>query len=681
MDAKYLLVIITAFSFFITTRSFTQTSMSLPTDASSITIDGKIKDVEWAGATVFSNFFISVPRTNEKYYDSTIVFVKQTKDALYFAFKWWPRGKVISKSFTRDVSTDEESEFFIMLDLENKNQNGYFFSFSFLNNQRDGIVYGQRNISYSWDWVWECKSTIYREATDNEPGYIESEVKIPVDKLQNKNTKQIGFDIQMFAYKPDGTLYTYSIIPNSEILSVKNTYKMDLKQPFDEKLNLNLNVAPYVVANKFNSQKFGATLGGDVNVSLDKQKLKGTVNTDQSTLDADPFSFTFYNRPVFLTEKRPFFSKDLDIYATPINLFYTRSIDSIRYGVNYTYRSDKLKAGIVYVDEPKSPTDKQYFVARPTMNFGDFNIGGLLLYTNNKQINSIDRVISLDGLVRVPKTRFDFIGQVASNFGYGNNGVAVFLRHLYENDYSGGPYYDLYYDRIDKYFRTSTSFNSQIGAPNDYEETYAQPGYLWKFNRRYFSEINVRAGYYRLRQLSTDFKFQEKGFTELYYRLNEIISLDHYVEYNRPNDYDLTGKLIRRNNVDINNNIKFLIGRSALYVGYEYGPYFGGHLSHPYANIDLCLFDKILMKFAYDYQSVLGIKQSIFSTKLDWRIIPKLYLRAYFQQDTYNKLAMMNTMLQYEFFAGSNIYLVLNLEGEKLQNTGRYFKVGYDFHF
>ena len=87
------------------------------------------------------------------------------------------------------------------------------------------------------------------------------------------------------------------------------------------------------------------------------------------------------------------------------------------------------------------------------------------------------------------------------------------------------------------------------------------------------------------------------------------------------------------------------------------------------------------MKFAYDYQSVFDIKQSIFSVKLDWRIIPRLYLRSYFQQDTYNRLAMWNTMLQYEFFAGSNIYLVLNLQGEKLQNTGRYFKVGYDFKF
>ncbi len=680
MNAKFGLLYLIALSLLFIPNIYSQTTTSFSNESSAISIDGKIHDAEWAGATVFSDFFVSVPRTDEKYYDSTIVYVKQTKDAMYFAFKWWPKGKVISKSFTRDVSTDEESEFFIMLDLENKNQNGYFFSFSFLNNQRDGIVYNQRNISYSWDWVWECKSTIIREAKDGQPGYIESEVKIPVDKLQNKNQKQIGFDLQMFAYKPDGTLYTYSVTPNSEILSLKNTYKLDLRQPFDEKLNLNFNIAPYVVANKFNDRKFGATVGGDLNISLDKQKLKATINTDQSTLDADPFSFTFYNRPVFLTEKRPFFSKDLDIYTTPINLFYTRSIDSIKYGVNYTYRSDKLKAGIVYVDEPKSPDEKQYFIARPKMNFGNLDLGGLLIYTNNRLTKTVDRILSFDGLVRVPNTRFDFSGQIASNFGYENNGMAVYFHQYYENNSSGGPFYDLIYDRIDKYFHTSTSFNSQIGAPNDYDEAYIQPGYLWKFNRKYFSEINVHGGYYRLRQVSTDFKFQEKGFMEVFYRLNDIINLDHYFEYNHPDDYDQAGNIIKRNNYDINNNIKFLIGRSALYIGYEFGPYFGSHVSHPYVNVDLVLFDKIAMRFAYDYQSVFDIKQSIFSARMDWRVVPKLFLRSYFQQDTYNRLAMWNTLVQYEFFAGSNIYFVLNLQGQKLQNTGRYFKIGYDFN-
>ncbi|RPI17257.1 MAG: hypothetical protein EHM58_10040 [Ignavibacteriae bacterium] len=666
--------------FIIFSTTFSQTISSNSGEVSAISIDGKISDPEWSGAKVFNDFFITVPRSDEKYYDSTIVYVKQTKDALNFAFKFWPTGKVISKSFTRDRSTDEENEFFIMLDLENKNQNGYFFAFSFLNNQRDGMVYNQRNISYEWDWVWEAKSTIFREAKDGKPGYIESEIRIPVDKLQNKNQKQIGFDLQLFAYKTDGTLYTYSVIPGSELLTVKSTYKFDLKQPFNEKLNLNFNVAPYAVANKFNGRKLGATFGGDVNISFEKHKLKGTVNTDQSTLEADPFRFTFYNRPVFLTEKRPFFSKDLDIYRTPINLFYTRSIDSIDYGVNYTYRSDKLKAGFVYVNEPKDTTSKTFIAARPNLNFPDFNLGGLFIYTHDKRDGSIDRIMSFDGLLRVPNSRLRFSAQAAGSFNE-KSGLAYVLNSFYENSYTGGPYFSLSYGRIDKNFQSSTSFNSQTGAPNDYDEIAFQPGYSFRFDRKYFTDINFNLSYYRGRQLSTNFIFQERYGAELFYKLNDMISVDHYYEINRPNDYDVNGNMIRRSNYDLVNNIKFLIGSSALNIGYEFGKYYDSFIKHPYVNLDLVLFDMISLRLAYDYNRVFNIKQSIFSAKLDWRVIPQLYIRSYYQQDTHNRRALWNSMVQYEFFAGSSIYLVMNLQGEKLQNTGRYFKVGYEFNF
>lgn len=643
-------------------------------------VDGKIEDAEWRGAVVFNKFFITNPKTDEKYYDSTIVYIKPTKDAIYFGFKYWPRGKVISKSFTRDRSTDEENEFFILLDLENKNQNGYFFAFSFLNNQRDAIIYNQRNMSSEWDWVWENKSTIYREAKDGKPGYIESEIKIPVDKMQNKNPKQIGIDVQLFAYKPDGTSYFYSIVPNSEVTTLKGTYKLDLKQPFDEKLNLNFNLAPYVVADQFNNKKFGATVGGDAILTLDKHRLKATVNTDQSTLEADPFTFTFYNRPVFLTEKRPFFSKDLDIYRTQMNLFYTRSIDSITYGANYTYRSDKMKVGFIAVHEPKDSTGKDYVVTRPNFNFKDFNIGGLFIYTKDGRTNIREHILSFDGFYRVPDTRFRFVGQIASNFFDKSKGQLWDIYSYYEFNPSGGPYYDISYDGATKNFHSSTSFNSQIGSPNDYDEVGGDLGYDWRKNRRMFSEINWNVAYYRGRQVSTNYIYQEKYSTNLYYRLSDIISLTHYLEYNRPSDTDPNGNVFRRNNYDVMNQLKVLLGRSAFYISYEFGPYFGSHISHTSTNLDLVLFDRINMTFSYDYHTVFQVKQSIFSVNLNWRIIPKLFLRSYFQQDTYNQLALWNSLLQYEFFAGSNIYLVMNLTGSKLQNTGRYFKIGYDFN-
>lgn len=642
-------------------------------------IDGKINADEWRNAKIFNNFYIIVPTTNEKYYDSTIVYIKQSNDALYFGFKFWPRGKVISKSFARDRSTDEENEFFILLDLENKNRNGYFFSFSFLNNQRDALIYNVKSQSGEWDWVWECKSVVHKEAKDDEPGYIESEVKIPVDKLQNKNKKQIGIDVQMFAYKPDGTSYFYSINPNSELLTLKGTYKLDIT-PFDEKMNLKFDIMPFVVSDKVNGDKLHAIFGGDINTTLDRHKLKLTYNTDQSTLEADPYTFTFYNRPVSLQEKRPFFSKDLDIFNTPISLFYTRSIDSIKYGGNYTYRSDNFKTGTVFIREPKGSVFKDYFVTRPNFNFRDFNVGGMYIYTKDGRTDVSENILSLDGYYRMPSNRLRFKGQFASNLGSNKNGQALMLYHFYEFNQAGGLFYDLFYNMVNKDFQSSTSFNSQMGSPNDYEEFSASSGYQWNFNRKYFSYLNLDGGYYLGRQLSSQLVYQEKFFGEAYYKLNDLLTFYHYIEYNRPDDYDENGNLIKRNNFDFYNYIKFLIGPNAFNIGYECGPYFGGFIKHPYFTADMVFFDKVNLQIVYHYRDVLDIKQNIYRVKLNYQILPKLYLRSYFQEDTYNDMALWNTLLQYEFFAGSNVYLVFNLEGEKLQNTIRYFKIGYNFY-
>lgn len=131
-------------------------------------IDGKIEDDEWAGAKTFEDFTMIVPKTTEKYFDKTIVYLKQSKDAVYVGVKFWPRGRVIRQSLIRDRSTDEENEFFILLDLENKRKNGYFFAFSFLNNQRDLIIYNQRQLSQEWDWIWQNKSVVYREPSNGE---------------------------------------------------------------------------------------------------------------------------------------------------------------------------------------------------------------------------------------------------------------------------------------------------------------------------------------------------------------------------------------------------------------------------------------------------------------------------------------------------------------------------------
>jgi hypothetical protein len=658
----------------------------------SLTVDGKIDISEWSGAKVFTEFYKFIPKSEDKNYDSTTVYIKQTKDAIYFGFDYFPKGKVISKSLTRDRSTEDENEFFILLDLENKNQNGYFFSFSFLNNQRDAIIYNQRNQSNEWDWIWEVKSVILSEAKDGKPGHIQTEVKIPVDKLQNKNKKQIGVDVQMFAYKEDGNYYYYSLIPNSELLSIKNTYKLNLTTPFEEKLNMNLNVIPFAVGQSFNNEKDTLLIGGDINVSLDKHRLKGTINPDVSTLEADPFRFSLYARPIFLQEKRPFFSKDLDIYRTPINLFYTRAIEEIKYGFNYTYRSDNIKVGSIYVeDRDEEGNERNFFIARPDVITKNLNIGSLFIHNQNKGLDFTENVASFDGFYRFPENPLRFQFQVANSWNQKGRsfiqGSAIQLYTFYQSNEAGGPYADLSYNRVNRGFLAITSFNNQTGLPDNYDELSASGGYKFIFDRKYFSDINLNAGYYRGRILETNdffpanFNLQNNIFFNTNYKVAEWLRFNQYFEFNRPNDFNQNGELITRENMAQEYSASFFFGTNFLNLGYYFGPYFGSFIKNPYINGNIFLFDKLALSASLTYVDIDNIKRTIVNTRLDFKPFNRVFLRSYFQRDNLTKQALWNSILQYEFFAGSNIYLVLNMNGDRLQYVGKYFKVGYEFIF
>ena len=646
------------------------------------TINGKVEDAEWSDAKIFTNFYLTIPRSDEKYYDSTVVYVKQTTDAIYFAFKYWPKGKVLRQSLTRDVSTEEENEFFIVLDLENKNKNGYIFAISFANNQRDMIVYNERNNSSEWDWIWENKAVIYKEPKGGQAGYVEIEVKIPVDKLQNKNKKQIGFDLQMFSYKTDGNYYYYSIIPDSELLSVKKTYKMDLTTPFEEKLNLRFNAIPFVVAKKFNGIDGAFDIGGDLTLSLDKHRLKGTINTDESTLEADPFRFAFYGRNIFLQEKRPFFTKDLDMFRTQnLNLFYTRAIQNISYGTNYTYRSDKFKLGAIYTQEESDTvagSKRRFGTVRPNFNFKNFNIGGMYVYSHDTLNNVSNNVLSLDGRINLPlrfRVGYQYARSITTDQKDGN---VYSIASWYEFDNSGGPYGDLNYTRYDSNFYAPTLFNDY---GNNYDELFAGFGYKFVRNSETFSDISPFIRYYRARRFFDNFDYQNGMLAELFYKATGWLSLYHNFQYDRPNDFDANNSMITYNNVLFETNFKIVFGNHSFTLGYFGGEYFGGPLKNPYTNLSLSFFGRLRASLNYTYNEQTDFKQTIYSAKIDYKVMEKLYLRMFFQKDTYGHRALWNSMVQYEFFGGSNIYLVLNLDGDRLQYTRRYFKVGYEFNF
>jgi hypothetical protein len=408
---------------------------------------------------------------------------------------------------------------------------------------------------------------------------------------------------------------------------------------------------------------------------LDKHKLKATINTDESTLEADPFQFSLYGQSIFLQEKLPFLSKDLDIYRMPINMFYTRAIQDIRWGANYTFRSNEVKAGLVTVeDELDSDHDgrrerRQLTVGRSTWQGGDLNFGTTVLYGRNFDTKAVERAVSLDSRIELP-LGFRFQPQWMTNA----DGNAYQLQVVRPRDWAGGFYGSAVYRTFGYGFDVSTLFNNY---GTEYHERALELGFRSVSNRQLFSQLEFNAEYYKAATLASGFIYQEYGALYVSNLLLENLQLAHRIEVNRPEEPTATGVITHRNMLQ-DHSAKLILGAQAITFGYNFGPYFGAYLKNPYANARFILWDQLACDISLNHRSYADVRQTIVRVKLDVRVLERLYLRSFVQKDDYRKLGLWNTLLQYEFFAGSSVYLVLNQVGERFEQSGQFFKVGYE---
>ncbi|MEZ4691360.1 MAG: hypothetical protein R3A12_14860 [Ignavibacteria bacterium] len=212
-------------------------------------------------------------------------------------------------------------------------------------------------------------------------------------------------------------------------------------------------------------------------------------------------------------------------------------------------------------------------------------------------------------------------------------------------------------------------------------------GYNFVYDRKYFSDMNFNAGYFKLSTLEQEgpfpsgFNFQKYLYFSSNFKVSEFLRFNQYFEYNKPNSIDANGNLQTFTNTAQDYNASIFLGTNYINVGYYFGPYFGSFIQNPYISGNVFLFDRLALNGSLTFVNLDDSKRTILNTGLNWKIMNKLFLRSYYQRDNLSKQALWNSILQYEFFAGSNAYLVINMNGDHLQYIAKYFKVGYDFTF
>lgn len=327
--------------------------VTVPKIESPIIIDGNPDEEAWKTAAVFKDFYQTGPGDNIAPSKPTEVLMMYDEKHLYVAFKCWDEKDKIRATVAKRDEVFGEDNVRMWLDTYNDQRRAYVLGFNPLGVQQDGIYTEGQGADFSVDIVMESKGII------QDWGWT-VEVKIPFKSIRYTagKGKMWGFNVarnidrlndEFDQWLPDdrnvsGFLIkhgkirgideikyerTLEIVPSitvSETGSRKRTIPLRVlgNNPFHPIYNPTGLQDPGRFVNDPIKPQFGVTMKYTIspNVTLD-----AAINPDFAEIESDAPVVTANQRfPIYFQEKRPFFLEGKEIFETPLNPFYSRTI-------------------------------------------------------------------------------------------------------------------------------------------------------------------------------------------------------------------------------------------------------------------------------------------------------------------------------------------------------------------
>ena len=317
-------------------------------------IDGKADEEAWTRATVFKDFYQTYPGDNIAPSKPTEVLMMYDEKHLYIAFKCWDEPDKVRATVANRDNVFGEDNVRMWLDTYDDRRRAYVLGFNPLGIQQDGIYTEGRGADFTVDIVMESKGAI------SDWGWT-VEVKIPFKSLRYAagKGKNWGFNVarnidrfndEFDQWLPDDRNVSGFLIKHGKITGLD-----------DIKYERTLEIAPSITISQTGVRKrtipgtgfgpfgvfdpifnpIGLTDPGkftndpvkhDIGVNLKytlspNVTLDAAINPDYAEIEADaPVVAANQRFPIFFEEKRPFFLEGKDIFETPLQPFYSRTI-------------------------------------------------------------------------------------------------------------------------------------------------------------------------------------------------------------------------------------------------------------------------------------------------------------------------------------------------------------------
>ncbi len=308
----------------------------VPRAASSIEIDGALNDAAWQNAAVFDKFYETSPSDNIPAKVRTVAYI--TYDSRYFYIGIRADdpdpSKIRAPFVDRDGVIGTDDNIAIFLDTRNDKRSAIELRVNPRGIQADGIFNDANgNEDFSPDFYYDTAAQITSE------GWT-AEFRIPFSSLRYSSADPQTWNILVWRNYPRDYRYAFhsAPLPRDGNCIICLTHALTGLTGLPEASHFI--AAPYVTA-QHASRPEGGRLGNDLesgevdpDAGLDvkwtpsqNHAVDLTLNPDFSQIEADEPQILVNQRfAVFVAEKRPFFLEGFDLYDTPMQVAWTRTI-------------------------------------------------------------------------------------------------------------------------------------------------------------------------------------------------------------------------------------------------------------------------------------------------------------------------------------------------------------------
>lgn len=353
--------------------------IGIPKISQSIVIDGRPDEEVWKGAAVFKDFYQTSPGYNLPPSRPTEVLVLYDERNLYVAFKCWDEKDKVRATVAKRDNVFNEDNVRMWLDTFDDQRRAYVVGFNPLGIQQDGIFTEGQGADFSVDIVMESKGVI-------EDWGWSVEVKIPFKSLRYTagKGKKWGFSVarnidrfndEFDEWLPDdrnvsGFLVKHGRITGLDEIKYERTLEIVPSVTFSETGNKRRSLPATAfsqfgrydpIFNPIGIRDPGRFVNDPVKPQLSLNlkytlspnvTLDAAVNPDFAEIEADaPVVSANQRFPIFFQEKRPFFLEGQDIFSSPLQPFYSRTIVDPDIATKITGKVGKNSFGLLVASD------------------------------------------------------------------------------------------------------------------------------------------------------------------------------------------------------------------------------------------------------------------------------------------------------------------------------------------